>query len=237
MILGVVVVLAVAVLIPRLAGASPYTVLTGSMRPDYPPGTLVVAKPAPIDEISIGDVITYQRESGKASVVTHRVIAVSTRLDGEIQLTTQGDANDVPDQEPVEEVQVRGKLWYAVPKLGYVNNALSGAQRQTAVWIVSALLIGYAAFMLVGAMRDRRRGRHSGETEAAIAAPTATENTPTNLNTLKTPPTTEEQAVEHPVATSSRPGAGLDPRLLASVAIVMLAVFIAYKHRRSRRSA
>ena len=32
-------VLAVAVLVPRLAGATPYTVLTDSMRPAYPPGT------------------------------------------------------------------------------------------------------------------------------------------------------------------------------------------------------
>ena len=44
-ILGAVAVLLVAVVVPRVAGATPYTVLTGSMAPAYPPGTLVVVRP------------------------------------------------------------------------------------------------------------------------------------------------------------------------------------------------
>lgn len=158
-ILGVVAVLAAAVVVPRLAGAAPYTVLTGSMKPSYPPGTLVVVKPLPFDEIVVGDVITYQLESGKATVVTHRVTEVNARLDGKTVLTTQGDANNAADPERVEAVQVRGRLWYSVPYLGYVNNALSGGQRQTAVLVVSVALVGYAAFMFVGAIRERRRSR------------------------------------------------------------------------------
>ncbi|WP_182376577.1 signal peptidase I [Nocardioides sp. WS12] len=156
-ILGVVVVLAAAVVVPRLAGATPYTVLTGSMQPAYPPGTLVVMKPVPIEEIGTGDVITYQRQSGKSTVVTHRVVAVGTRTDGQQFFTTQGDANNTADAEPVRPVQVKGRLWYAVPYLGYVNSALTGRQRQTAVIGVSTILIGYAAFMFVGSIRDRRR--------------------------------------------------------------------------------
>lgn len=156
-VIGVVVVLAAAVVIPRLAGATPFTVLTGSMRPDYPPGTLVVVKPVAFEDIGVGDVITYQLESGKATVVTHRVTAIAAQLDGEVVLTTQGDANNVSDPEAVEEVQVRGRLWYSVPYLGHVNNALTGSQRQTAVLVVSATLVGYAVFMFVGALRDRRR--------------------------------------------------------------------------------
>lgn len=156
-VLAVVVVLAVAVVIPRLAGATPFTVLTGSMRPDYPPGSLVVVKPVSFEDIGVGDVITYQLESGKATVVTHRVTAVAAQLDGEVVLTTQGDANNVSDPQAVRDVQVRGRLWYSVPYLGHVNNALTGAQRQVAVLVVSAALVGYAAFMFVGSLRDRRR--------------------------------------------------------------------------------
>ncbi len=65
---------------PRLGGATPYTVLTSSMEPEYPPGTLVVVRPVPIEEIGIGDVITYQLESGEPTVVTHRVVGLSTTL-------------------------------------------------------------------------------------------------------------------------------------------------------------
>lgn len=148
-----------AVLVPRLAGATPYTVLTGSMRPHLPPGTLVVVKPVDADQLRVGDVVTYQLESGESTVVTHRITSVDTRLDEKTVFTTQGDANDVPDPAQVRPVQVRGRLWYAVPYLGYVNNALNGGQRQIAVLVVSTALIGYAAFMFVGAVRDRRRGR------------------------------------------------------------------------------
>ncbi|GAB4004781.1 signal peptidase I [Nocardioides ultimimeridianus] len=156
-ILGVVVALAVAVFVPRLAGATPYTVLTGSMRPHYPPGTLVVVKPTDTDDLQTGDVATYQITSGEPEVATHRILAVGVNLSGDRVFTFKGDANDAPDPRPVLPVQIKGKLWYAVPYLGYLNNALSGGQRQIAVWVVSALLIGYAAFMFVGAMRDRRR--------------------------------------------------------------------------------
>jgi signal peptidase len=148
--------LAAAVVVPRVAGATPYTILTGSMRPSLPPGTLVVVKPRPVDQLRAGDVVTYQLESGKPAVVTHRITQVSTNLKGERSFTTKGDANNVADQNPVRAAQIRGTLLYAVPKLGYVNNFISGSQRQVATYGVVTLLLGYAAFMSVGALRDRR---------------------------------------------------------------------------------
>lgn len=155
-ILAVAAVLAAAVVVPRLSGATPYTVLTGSMQPNLPPGTLVVVRPADPEEIGIGDVITYQLESGEAAVVTHRVEEIRQSLGGEISYLTKGDANDTVDQEPVLPVQIRGELWYAVPYLGHVSELLTGRQRQTAVYLIGGGLIAYAAFMFTSAARDRR---------------------------------------------------------------------------------
>ncbi|TWG97262.1 signal peptidase [Nocardioides sp. J9] len=154
-ILCVVVVLAVAVVVPRLAGATPYTVLSGSMQPTYPPGSLAVVKPVEFDSIGLGQVITFQRDSGKAAVVTHRVVGEARRFDGQRVLVTQGDANESPDERRVQPEQVRGEVWYSVPYLGHLNSALTGQQRQWAVVGVAALLIGYAAFMFAGAVRER----------------------------------------------------------------------------------
>lgn len=152
-------VLMLAVVIPRLAGATPYTVLTGSMRPSLPPGTLVVARPVDVDDIVPGMVITYQLESGRAAVVTHRVIAQGVNAKGEVQFRTQGDANDEPDEGWVKPVQVKGRLWYSVPHLGHANNVLNGEERQMLVYVAAAGLLGYAAFMLTSAARDRLRER------------------------------------------------------------------------------
>lgn len=160
-ILGVALVLTAAVLGPRLSGATPYTVLTGSMRPTYPPGTLVVVKPIDADRIRVGDVITYQLESGEPAVATHRVSEITHNLAGETRFMTQGDANESADADPVRPVQVRGKLWYSVPYLGYVNNVISASQRQWAVLLVALGLVGYAAAMFVAAFGERRRPRHA----------------------------------------------------------------------------
>lgn len=156
-ILVIATVLLAAVLVPKVAGATPYTVLTGSMQPTYPAGTLVVVKPTPAGDIGVGEAITYQLRSGEPTVVTHRVVAVRIDGAGERTFTTQGDANDTADADPVLPVQVRGKVWYSIPYLGHVNNWLSGKERQMAVYVVAASLLGYAAYMLTSALRDRRR--------------------------------------------------------------------------------
>ncbi len=160
-VLGVVAVLIVTVLVPRVAGGAPYTVLTSSMAPGMPPGTLVVVKPVDPRELGVGTVITYQLESGEAAVVTHRVVAVENAINGEQTFITQGDANDVPDPEPVLPVQIRGQRWYAVPYLGHVNKLLTGSQRQVAVFGVASLLLAYAAFMFTSSVRERRRSRRT----------------------------------------------------------------------------
>jgi signal peptidase len=158
-----VLVLAVTVLVPRLAGATPYTVLTSSMEPGMPPGTLVVTRPVDVDDIDVGSVITYQLESGRPTVVTHRVTAIGYDLEGRRLLTTQGDANTVPDATPVRAVQIRGEQWYAVPHLGRLSTVLSGSERQLGVVIVAMALLAYAVRMFAGAVRggDRRRGAHA----------------------------------------------------------------------------
>lgn len=218
--------LAAAVLVPRIAGGTPYTVLTGSMEPDYPPGTLVVVKPVAVDRIRIGDVITYQRESGRSTVVTHRVVGVGSRLDGEKAFTTQGDANDTPDPAPVREVQVKGRLWYSVPYLGHLNNALTGRQRQVAVLVVSTGLVGYAAFMFVGAIRDRRRGRREMVEEPPAGA------------AGETPLAEPATALDLPNAAGSDPTGstrGHTPVLAVPVTFAVAAVFLLTWRRTRRR--
>lgn len=169
-ILGAGTVLVVAVAVPRLAGATAYHVQTGSMRPGLPPGTLVVVRPVEPDEIGVGSVVTYQLESGRPAVTTHRVVQVGiNNLTGERTFRTRGDANEGVDPEPVRPVQVRGELWYAVPHLGRVDDVVHGPRRPLLLGVVAALL-GYAALMFSGAGRDRRaRGRDGAEeTDAGV---------------------------------------------------------------------
>jgi len=145
--------------LPMLTKSTPYTVLTGSMTPSYPAGTLVIVKPADVKQIRIGDVITYQIESDKPAVVTHRVIQIvePTTPSDSVSFITKGDANSLPDAAPVKPVQVRGVVWYAVPYIGWVNNAINGDARSVIVPIVAGGLFLYAGYMGMSTIVDRRR--------------------------------------------------------------------------------
>lgn len=149
---------ALVIVIPATSGATPMTILTNSMAPTYPPGTLVVVKPIDADLIRIGDAITYQLKSGEPEVVTHRVVAISS-TDGETSFTTKGDNNDVADSMPVKPVQIRGTVWYAVPYIGYVNTLVNGDNRAVIVPILAVGLFAYAGWMLASGITQSARRR------------------------------------------------------------------------------
>lgn len=150
---GLGVLLCACVVVPRLAGATTFTVLTGSMRPSLPPGTLVAVRPVSPDGLGIGSVVTYQLASGEPQVVTHRVVALRVDATGRTLLRTQGDANSVPDPGWVRYEQVRGTAWYAVPYVGHLNSMLEPGARRVLVLLSSAGLLTYACAMFVSAAR------------------------------------------------------------------------------------
>jgi signal peptidase len=149
------------ILVPAISKSTPYTILTSSMEPGYPPGTLVVVKPIDVDDIAIGTVITYQLESGKADVVTHRVTQIiqPNLPDGEKSFITKGDANSQADAEAVRPVQIRGAVWYAVPWIGWVNNLVNGDMRAVVIPIVAGALFLYGGWLIISNRFEKRRKR------------------------------------------------------------------------------
>jgi signal peptidase I len=72
LLLAVLALAVVVIVIPKLSGATPLTVLTSSMEPTLPPGTLIVVQPVDVTDLAVGDVATYQIRSGEPDVITHR---------------------------------------------------------------------------------------------------------------------------------------------------------------------
>lgn len=159
----VVVVAILIVGVPAAVGGMPLTVLSGSMRPVYEPGDLIVVKPAEPHEIGIGDVITYQLRSGEPELVTHRVIERSSSTSGETIFITKGDANPSADEDPVRGVQVHGTVWYRIPLLGWINNWFSGQARQIVIPVVAGLLLLYAFWSVISGVREHRKKKFRGE--------------------------------------------------------------------------
>ncbi|MET4002770.1 signal peptidase [Arthrobacter sp. UYCu511] len=148
------------IVIPLATGSQTYSVLTSSMAPKYAPGTFLVVKPTPFEALRVGDVITYQIESGKPGVISHRIISIGASQSGEREVRTQGDNNSLPDPNPVLGVQVKGKLFYAIPVVGFIANSV-GQERDSIIPILAAAFIGFGALSMVrGALEKKRSGRN-----------------------------------------------------------------------------
>ncbi len=156
----------VLIVIPVATGSQSYTILTKSMVQKFPPGTFMVMKPAAFDELKYGDVITFQMYSGRPDVDTHRIVGFGSTQSGEKTLITKGDNNGAIDPEPVRAIQVKGKLFYAVPYVGFVANALGNADRGTWTVLAAAGLIGYGAITVY---KSVRKPRGSNDPAGAVA--------------------------------------------------------------------
>lgn len=113
--------------IPSLAGYSHLVVLSGSMEPEISAGDLIVIRRQ--DGYKNGDIITFSDET---FYTTHRIIETE-----DDKYYTKGDANNVPDREPVLLSEVVGRVVLVIPAVGRILLFL-----RTPMGIVCLLLFG-----------------------------------------------------------------------------------------------
>jgi len=142
--------------VPKATGSRPLTVLTGSMQPAFNPGDVVIVRPTDAENLQIGQVITFQAESGNPELTTHRITGVAFTGEGR-QYVTRGDANGADDPVPVKPEQIRGTVWYSVPYLGHAAVWASGATVRTVVDLAALALILYGGYLVAAGALDRRR--------------------------------------------------------------------------------
>jgi signal peptidase len=151
-------------LVPVIAGGHTLTVLSGSMVPRLPVGSVVVDKPAAPSSLQVGDIVTYHTSSTDPAfpnaLVTHRIIAKKRGAHGPV-FTTKGDANNTADEEPVQASQIRGKLWYDVPYIGTIRNFLTSKAGLT--MIGGAVLLIAAVWFLIRVNRPSGATGKDGE--------------------------------------------------------------------------
>lgn len=103
---------------PTLLGYESFIVTSGSMGKANPVGSVAVTRMADMRAIREGDVLSFQTES--SSRITHRVIEV-TEEEGQRVFTTKGDANPLPDPEPLRLSSGRvARVEWSVPLAGYL---------------------------------------------------------------------------------------------------------------------
>lgn len=118
---------------PSFLGVKTYVIISGSMEQNIEIGDIVVGKAE--ENLDIGDVISYRKGQ---SVITHRITQINKNENGEIEYRTQGDNNNVEDEESIKPSNIEGKVIKIVPKLGKVTLIL-----QNKVIIIFIFIIFY----------------------------------------------------------------------------------------------
>lgn len=125
---------------PRTGKYRTLSVLSGSMRPTFDPGDVIVTKPVPLSEVRKGDIITYRIPEDDRRVVTHRVVSIKRTDGANPVIVTKGDANGSVDPW---KAQLQGSTAWVmqgrVPKAGYAIHMLRGQGLQIAS--IGALVI------------------------------------------------------------------------------------------------
>lgn len=124
--------------VPKLFGYQIYNVLTQSMEPAMPVGSAIYVKRCDPQALEQGDVITFRLNQATGLVQTHRVVENDTQTR---QLITQGDANALPDVDPVGYERVVGKVVVCIPVLGSVSEMIHSGPGIAACVAIFALAI------------------------------------------------------------------------------------------------
>lgn len=146
-----VIIVCIPLTIPRMLGYEVYTVITGSMEPEIPTGSLVYTKEIPPEEVEEDDVIAFYGSVDNRAIITHRVVS-NQIVSGEI--TTKGDANEQPDPMPVSYDSVIGKVELSIPVIGRILALIASRTGKliAIVMIVSSVIL----HLLAGALRKSR---------------------------------------------------------------------------------
>lgn len=135
--------------VPKIFGYEIYNVVSGSMEPEIPVGSLILVAPVQPESVVEGDIIAFESAD---SVVTHRVVE-NKKLEGE--LITKGDANEKEDIRPVPYAGVIGLVERHVPYMGgYMEIYTTNIGK---VYMICFAACGAMLNILAGRIRDRAK--------------------------------------------------------------------------------
>ncbi len=144
----------------NIAGFSVFRVVTGSMEPDIPVGSLLLSREVPISQIETKDIVCFvsKEPPTEGRIITHRVVSITQREDGTILLETQGDANLITDRYYVTAENLVGKVaWYT--KEGNLMAGLMGFLTNEVGFLICVVfpVLLVAGFILRSCVRNIRK--------------------------------------------------------------------------------
>lgn len=126
----------------RLLGYQVFTVISGSMEPQFKVGDLIYVKEVDPNKIEVGTPITFVLNEDLV-VATHRVVEVDKENK---HFYTKGDANDTTDASSVHFNNVIGVPRFSIPYMGYVSDFIQNPPGMY-ITIAGGILLVIFAFL------------------------------------------------------------------------------------------
>ena len=124
--------------LPKAFDYQMYTVISGSMEPALPVGSLVYVKYQEPESIKKKDIIAFYGSNESSSIITHRVV-YNKKLSGEF--VTKGDANKEKDMNPISYNQYMGKVVLMIPVIGGIAQTLTTGSGKIALFSFIGLIL------------------------------------------------------------------------------------------------
>jgi len=129
-------------LVPVKGNYQVMSVMSGSMEPTIPVGSLIVVKPS--SSYEVGDIITFLPMNAKTKKenITHRIFSIKQE-NGNKLFETKGDANKSPDEELITQDRIIGKHLFTVALLGYVLTYIKTLPGLLFIVLIPSVIIIY----------------------------------------------------------------------------------------------
>ena len=158
----VVAVLVIFIAVVSICGAKGYSVASNSMSPKFSKGDVVFVKETPFEKLEKGDIVTVEFKIKDGTTYTHRIVSIDY---DKKEIKTAGDATGLVDRESATADQIKGKVLFSIPLLGYLSLWLTNTNYVAviAISVLAVLLIGFIAGKVYKNKTRGDKNEHSEE--------------------------------------------------------------------------
>ncbi len=124
-----------------IGGIRIFMIISQSMEGEYEVGDILVAKKVPVEEINIGDNVTYLGEKMQLNglIITHKVVE-KRQVGEDTFFVTRGLANNISDPE-IRYDQIYGKVVYKTVLLSFIAKLMNNQLSYYILFTLVALII------------------------------------------------------------------------------------------------
>jgi signal peptidase len=127
-------------------------VVTGSMQPTIPIGSMVVTEQLPASQLQAGNILVFPDPNDPKLTIVHRIVWLSHDQSGDVLVRTKGDYNALPDQWTLKRAAnaEADRVIEIIPGGGTVASYL----QTFGFWGLILLLVGVIGFYGVRKIRQ-----------------------------------------------------------------------------------